>query len=158
MKNMKKSRKIGWASIIVAVLIGSIILLLNNILLLSPSGVIYDRSPTLRWSGFSDGYQVLVSEDPDFNNPIIEKEVDGTDFAIENDLEFGEYYWKVVSKDGESITGYFVIDSMVQVENNEKVRNKGNTPILISGITGGAVLDIEEEVELEGGNYTVEQI
>ena len=81
-----------------------------------------------------------------------------TDFAIENDLEFGEYYWKVVSKDGESITGYFVIDSMVQVENNEKVRNKGNTPILISGITGGAVLDIEEEVELEGGNYTVEQI
>ncbi|MFH1376408.1 MAG: hypothetical protein ABIH25_02120 [Candidatus Woesearchaeota archaeon] len=158
MKIKNKKRMIGWISLVVSIVIIGIVILLNNIILLSPVGVIYDREPVLSWSGFDNDYRLLVGEDSEFNAPIVDVLLEDNKFEFEDNLEFGEYYWKVISNDKESITGYFIIDSMIKVEVDNKLRNKGNTPILIGGITGGAVLDIDDEINIEKGeNYTIRQ-
>lgn len=158
MRMKKKNRNIELISAGLGILIVIIFIFLNNIILLAPYGIVYDRTPKLAWSGFDKEYRLLVDENYDFDNPIIDVLVNENQFNINKELDFGEYYWKVISNDQESITGYFTIDSMIQIELNKKLRNKGNTPVLISGITGRSVLDIGEEIDVkQGENYTIKQ-
>lgn len=156
-KNKRKAFELFFLAITVLIVISVVVL--NNIILLSPYGIIYDRTPVLSWSGFEREYRLVIDEKNDFSNPIVDVFVSDNSFDIKKSLDFGKYYWKVISDDKESITGFFIVDSMIKIEAAKRIRNKGNTPVLISGITGRTILDVEEEMLVqEGENYTIKQI
>lgn len=158
MKMKNKRRNTVIVFLVITILIFGSILFLNNIVLLGPAGQIYDTTPGFIWSGFEDDYRLLVDQSSEFESPIIDVPVKGNKFTVSEGLDFGGYYWKVISEDKTSITGYFVIDSEIRMELDEKLRNKGNTPVLISGLTGRAILDINEEMNVTEGEYKVEQL
>ena len=158
MKIKTKKRKLGFISIITSIMVFALFLLFNNIILVLPYGVTYDRSPSFEWVGFEKNYVILIDDDPNFKNPLYEIAVNGNRYQHKDNLEFGKYYWKVISNNKESIIGSFIVDSIIKIETDGKIRNKGNSPVFISGITGGAVLDIEGEIEIdEEGEYRIEQ-
>ena len=83
-------------------------------------------------------------------------------------MYFGEYYWKVIAiknnKEISSSVGKFKIDSVVATEINETLKNVGNTKVDVeisndAGITGSAVLDVNEEIPIRENNtlYKIRQ-
>lgn len=101
--------------------------------------------------------KILVDDNPRFSSPFM---VDG---AIE--LDPGMYYWKTT---GLSETRKFTIISEVGIEvknkgNNREVRNVGNTNLDLKfrrwndfGITGSAILDVGDSMEVNLNNTIVE--
>ena len=118
----------------------------TSISLLTPfTGEVTDnRMPTLSWSGLQGHYTVMLDDNPDFVSPI-EKETFGNRMKLQEGLDFGKYYWKVVSNGIESRTGEFSIVSTVELSRSgEEVKNTGNTNVWLSSITGAFVLGVNE--------------
>ncbi len=138
---------------------------INTIRLIEPDNIIDDRTPELKWYGNKDGYRLLIDDDADFENPLVDVRVEGNSYQINRDLDIGTYYWKVIADDLESVTGMFVIGSLVSVKLDEnKLKNVGNVPINVTikekiggswSIVGAAVLDVREVLEREDNNETL---
>ena len=144
--------------------------LINSVTLIEPSNnkVIYDRTPEFKWISRYNYFKFYLSNDKDFRNLIVSEEVYGSNYKINQSLYFGEYYWKVIAiknnKEISSSVGKFKIDSVVATEINETLKNVGNTKVDVeisndAGITGSAVLDVNEEIPIRENNtlYKVRQ-
>ena len=58
-----------------------------------------------------------------------------------------------------STTGNFVLDSLIDIDIEEnKIKNEGNTDVVVDTITGRHILEIERERELEEGENKVSQV
>lgn len=138
---------------------------INTIKLIEPNNVIDDRSPEFRWYGNKGSYRLLVDDDINFENPLVDVQVEENSYQINRELDIGKYYWKVISDDLESVTGMFVVESLVSVKLDEnKLQNVGNVPINVTvkertsgswSIVGAAVLDVKEVLERESDNETL---
>lgn len=143
----------------VTVLVVFLFLLSSGIVLLKPHGSITDVKTTFEWVSPHDNVRLLVDDSLDFDNPLVDVPVRGSSFTLSSDLDFGKYYWRVVSNSGNSVTGQFVLDSMIRMDvEDDKLRNEGNTAVGIDGITGRAVLDVGEETDLREGENKVSQV
>ena len=134
---------------------------LATIPLFSPSNGEYttERQPEFRWGGIQGEFTLFLDENPDFKTPII-KRVRGNSYKFENPLDFGTYYWKVESSGVSSEVRKLTIGSSVVLSRDErKVKNEGNTDILLHSVTGAMVLGVGNAVEIgEDENVTAEQI
>ena len=171
-KNLTKSiiHEIKILGLIIIVLASFALLsLINSVTLIEPNNkVIYDRTPEFEWISRYDYFRFYLSSDRDFRNLIVSEEVYGSNYKINQSLYFGEYYWKVIAiknnKEISSSVGKFKIDSVVATEINETLKNVGNTKVDVeisndAGITGSAVLDVNEEIPIRENNtlYKVRQ-
>ena len=171
-KNLTKSiiHEIKILGLIIIVLASFALLsLINSVTLIEPNNkVIYDRTPEFEWISRYDYFIFYLSNDRDFRNLIVSEEVYGSNYKINQSLYFGEYYWKVIAiennREISSSVGKFRIDSVVATEINESLRNVGNTKVDVEisndvGITGSAVLDVNEEIPIRENNtlYKVRQ-
>jgi len=132
--------------------------------------------PEFAWGGLQGhagkAFIFMVDENPDFSSPIT-KEVEGNSYRPEDPLEFGTYYWKVVSPEcATSPTGMFTVVSEVAVEReNGRLKNTGNSAIALEahmpgrdpgssarlGLTG-LILGINESVDIGGEDVTAKQV
>jgi hypothetical protein len=160
MKLRNKKKEIEMFFVALIIFIASLSTFVSSIVLLSPSGIIYDRSPIFIWGGFDENYKLLVDDNPDFNSPIVDVYVNGNQYEVNENLDIGEYYWKVIgqSKDKESITGRFALDSLVGYSiGGTKLRSIGNVLTKLNGITGFVILEPGEIIDIQEGNYSLEQ-
>jgi hypothetical protein len=139
-----------------------VFLAFSSITLIDPRGKITDRSPIFEWSGNYDNYTLFVDDDSTFENPLLVFVLEVNYFEFETDLEFGEYYWKLVAtKDGKQIESkplkFEVVSLVAYSLDEEKLVNEGNSKSKLNSITGGVVLDPGQSEEVNGGNYTLEQ-
>ena len=138
---------------------------INTIRLIEPNNVIDDRSPEFKWYGNKDSYRLLVDNNADFENSLVDVSVEESFYQINRELDIGTYYWKVIADDLESVTGMFVVESLVSVKLDEsKLENTGNVPINVTikekigdswSIVGAAVLDVRESLDREFENETL---
>ena len=144
--------------------------LINSITLIEPNNnkIIYDRTPEFEWISRYDYFRFYLSSDRDFRNLIVSDEVYSSSYKINQSLYFGEYYWKVIAiennREISSSVFRFQIDSVVATEINETLKNVGNTKVDVEisndvGITGSAVLDVNEEIPIRENNtlYKIRQ-
>lgn len=143
--------------------VGLLVYLLTNITaipLLEPADGAYttERRPEFIWGGLYDQYEFFLDDDPNFGSPFISK-VSGNSFRLVNDLDFGTYYWKVKSGIFSSSVRKLTIGSSVVLARSEnKVKNEGNTEILLHRVTGSFLLGVGESLEVgEEENVTAEQ-
>ena len=136
---------------------------LNTIQLRYPyNGMVTDdRTPALQWYGQGHGYELLVDEDPGFGSPVIFG-THGNIHELHDELEFGTYWWKVRSGQGESGAWRFSVVSTVALSRLESdmVMNSGNVPLLVhlGRLTGAATLAVNQTLEIgEGEDVKAEQ-
>lgn len=163
MKFYVKPRKAAYA--LAAADMGLIILIFNlaTIPLLSPAGQTADRTPEFSWGGAQGNFILMIDEDHAFGSPDV-ADVSGNSYIPSRPLEFGTYYWKVLSPAGiSSATGMVTVVSEVAVERgNGWLRNSGNTEIILEsqpdseGMTG-MLVGIGQTVGIGSGNVTAKQ-
>jgi len=130
----RKFSTVSWAVLLANLAVIALLLNAVSIPLLSPvngwAGT--ERQPELAWGGLQGGFVLMIDEDPGFGSPVT-REVDGNSYSPQEPLEFGTYYWKVVSAEGaSSATGMFTVVSEVEVERlGSQLRNTGNTDIML---------------------------
>lgn len=139
------------------VIIANIMILLLTFLLttatpLSPKGETLERKLTFEWLGLPIGYTIMIDDNPEFTTPVT-AEVKGNNYSPENEFELGSYYWKIKGL-RESKAQKFTIVSKVSLktEEDENLRNDGNTRLKLSlnpGITGAAILDVNQTIKLD---------
>ncbi len=93
----------------------------------------------------------MIDDNPDFTTPIVIA-VRGNKYFPKEDLELGEYYWKVKGF-RESNVQKFTVTSKVSLkrEEDENIKNDGNTRLKLGinpGITGAVILDINQTIKL----------
>jgi hypothetical protein len=158
---MLHRNKIAWgiANIVLIALIIFVFAGVTSISLMSPirGSATDDRTPEFSWAGLQGNYLLMVDDDPAFGSPLT-YEILGNSFSPAKDLEFGSYYWKVVSNGIESEVNEFSILSTVQLSRKkETVRNTGNVDVLMKTITGAFLLGEDEVIEIGEENVTAEQ-
>lgn len=151
------------ANMVVAGLVAAWIITSYNVQAVYPlNGIVTDDvNPTFKWSGVRESFEILIDDDPDFSSPL-SYEVTGNMFALEDSLEFGEYYWKVKSSDVESGVRKLTIVSTVELSRlkRDQLSNVGNTPLLVhgSGLAGAVTLGVNESMNIgEDDNVKAEQ-
>jgi len=154
------NKKIKWTIVILLVLV-ILFFLFQKVILIKPRGRVTDISPNFVWFGNYEEYNLLVAEDKSFENPLIDVVVNGNSFESE-ELDFGEYYWKIVySKNNETFEVSpvrFIVNSFVAFSfTGNFIRNIGNVDSNLIGPTGLVVLEKNQEIELEKGDYKLEQ-
>ncbi|MCK4714562.1 MAG: hypothetical protein KAT35_03230, partial [Candidatus Aenigmarchaeota archaeon] len=120
-----------------------------------------DRTPLFEWSGWDDSYELIIDDDPDFSTPMVFK-VTGRTFVPSKEFDFGSYWWKVRTEEGESDPKTFTIVSKVEISRMEPVRivNTGNTDLFVhsSAVTGAFTVGVNETLEVgEEDNVKAEQ-
>ncbi len=134
----------------------------SSITLVSPYGGTVDRSPVFEWMGDYDSYRILIDDDSSFESPLIDVGFEEEYFSLGEDLEFGEYYWKLIAfEDGKVVESKplkFEIVSLVSysIDENDLV-SEGNVRSDLDSITGGVVLDPGQRTRLLEENYTLSQ-
>jgi hypothetical protein len=123
--------------------------------------VTYDRTPYFEWSAWGDDYELLLDEDPQFRTPM-SFEVSGTNYVLDDSLEFGAYWWKVRGAGAESEPRKFTVVSTVALSRPERsvITNAGNTDLLVyrSGLAGAVTLAVNGTLEVrEEENVKAEQ-
>lgn len=104
-------------------------------------------TPTFRWFGLSTSYKFLLDDNPDFTSPF-EKTVTGNFYTMEQPLEFGTYYWKVLDGFAATQAMQFAVVPTVKLKRNEtEVKNDGNSDIWLEKITGAFIVKINESIE-----------
>lgn len=148
--------------IIINIVILALLFLFTTTISLNPKGEILERKPTFEWLGTPTSYAIMIDDNPDFTTPTV-IEVRGNKYSPEEDLELGEYYWKVKGF-RESNVQKFTVTSKVSLkrEENENIKNDGNTRLRLGinhGITGAVILDINQTIKLgkEVEEVTAEQ-
>jgi|GEM_PF-2255301 len=130
----RKFSAISWAVLLANLAVVALLLNILTIPLVSPANgwTGAERQPELAWGGLQGGFVLMIDESPGFGSPVT-MEVDGNSYIPQEPLEFGTYYWKVVSLEGaSSATGMFTVVSEVEVEREgAQLRNTGNTGILL---------------------------
>ncbi|MBU1445556.1 MAG: hypothetical protein ABIJ20_02575 [Nanoarchaeota archaeon] len=148
--------------IVVLILIVLIIFFVRSkVILIKPRGMITETKPNFVWTGDYDGYNLLVSEEKNFENLIINVKVDERSF-VSDELDFGDYYWKIVyNKNNETFETNlvkFTINSFVAFSiGGNFIKNVGNVGSNLMGPTGFVVLEREQEIEIQEGDYRLEQ-
>jgi len=183
-RRSKNPRKAGFAIMAVVLAnVAAIALLINlfSIPLLGPAyglggATTTERRPEFSWGGLQghlgNPFIFMLDEDPGFSSPIA-KEVKGNMYRPEEPLEFGTYYWKVVSPEcATSPTGMFTVVSEVAVErDNGWLKNTGNSAIALNALEAGRepgssarpgltglFLGINQSVEVGGEDVVATQI
>ncbi len=120
-----------------------------------------DRTPSFEWTGWNGEYDVLIDDDRSFSSPMIFA-VEGRSYTLEEELDFGTYWWKVSGNGMETKPVMISIVSSVSLSRPEDgaIANTGNTPLLIhrSGITGAVTLPVNESIEIGDDNVKAEQV
>jgi hypothetical protein len=173
----KRSHRIGIAVLAMNFVVVALLINLLTIPLITPSngweGT--NRQPEFTWGGLQarngKGFIFMLDEDPGFSSPIT-KEVYGNTYRSEQLLEFGTYYWKVVSPESAtSPTGMFTVVSEVSVErDNGWLKNTGNSGLALETMdTGrepghltrlgftGLILGVNQTVEVGGEDVVAKQ-
>jgi len=138
--------------IILSVLFFLVLLLLIINMPLYPYYGLHTRDSEIKFMWVGQNEKALVDETIDFKNPIEVKK----NQLIE--LEPGTYYWKT-SKIG--TINKFTIDSEVSIiREGDNIKNTGNTKLFIEffknmGLTGHAVLDVDESVEQKNATKVI---
>ncbi len=124
---------------------------LVTIPLVSPENGLYttERKPKFAWGGMQREFVIFLDDDPDFTTPLT-REVTGNSYRFERNLDFGTYYWKVVSAGIVSEVRKLTIGSSVIIARKEnEVKNEGNVVLLLHRITGSFLLGVNESLEIE---------
>ncbi|MBI3623554.1 hypothetical protein HY212_05760 [Candidatus Pacearchaeota archaeon] len=109
----------------------------------------------------SNGEQVIISKNPNFENSIIMKE------GSELNLLPGTYYWKVKNWIKESEVKSFTIDSNVGLNlrrgsNKDILENAGTVPVDVTekkgGITSSTGIDVGNSIEVGKDNSTYQGV
>ena len=148
MKN--KISKIIWGINVVVILF----LVFNlGIILVSPLDEIetFERNIEFRWTGWNREYEFFLDNNRDFASPEV-RIIRGTRILVE-DLDIGDYWWKVRSRNVESKAQKFSVISKVgldilEEENGLLLRNSGNVEEKISSITGRVIADMPYNSEI----------
>jgi len=130
-----------WIAIVANIVVIAMLMNLFYIPIRAPMGdETTDRKPVFSWGGLQGAVTFMLDEDPEFGSPVT-KEVEGTAYTPESPLDFGTYYWKVVSPDGlSSPTGMVTVVSEVSVSRGDGwLKNTGNTPISLERETTGGL-------------------
>ena len=104
----------------------------------------------------------MIDDDSSFESPLIDVGFEEEYFSLGEDLEFGEYYWKLIAfEDGKVVESKplkFEIVSLVSysIDENDLV-SEGNVRSDLDSITGGVVLDPGQRTRLLEENYTLSQ-
>ena len=101
LKEYKKSSVLAFSIIVIFLII---FLAFESLTLIYPRGVIVDRSITFEWRGSYDSYHLLVDDDSEFKSPMIDVVLESDYFVLDGDIDFGEYYWKLVAVEDGKIT------------------------------------------------------
>ena len=109
---MNKLRYLGMSMILIFIII---VVVLNGIFLIKPYGRINEINPTFEWISPYNENRLLVDDDENFENPIVDVNVKGNKYTLTEKLKFGKYYWKVISGNKVSITGNFLLDSLIDI-------------------------------------------
>ena len=120
-----------------------------------------DRTPLFEWSGPTGMYVLMIDDDPEFGSPLT-YDISGTSYAPAQDLDFGDYWWKVVGGSGETMPRRLTVVSTVALSrpSGDHVENSGNTPVILhrDGVTGAAILAVNQSLEIgEDENVKAEQ-
>ncbi len=132
----KRFSKTKWAVIAANLILIALLINMISIPLLGPADGLEttERRPEFSWGGLSGTgmFTFLLDEDPAFGSPVVEM-VAGNFYQPETSLDFGTYYWKVISPEGiSSATGTLTVVSEVAVERgNGWLKNAGNTDIFL---------------------------
>ena len=165
---IKKEMKV-LALIIFIFVILSIFTLVNSIILVKPhnEALIYDRNPEFEWISRYNNFKFFLSQDEEFKNLIVTKDVYGSNYIIDQRLDFGVYYWKVIAlnngREIKSSVGRFRIESIIATEINDSLKNVGNSKVDVeiikdNKITGSAILQINEEIPVTNDTiYKIKQ-
>ncbi|UCG62393.1 MAG: serine/threonine protein kinase [Candidatus Zixiibacteriota bacterium] len=87
--------------------------------LLSPASgaVIADNTPTLHWQGTgASDYTLQYATDIGFDDPQTETPIGDTFFVISNNLDNGDYFWRVRSSDGDEYSEAFTFRVQAALE------------------------------------------
>jgi hypothetical protein len=110
-----------------------------------------DRTPSFQWSGQRQEYELLIDDDPGFGSPL-SYNVFGNEHAVDEEMEFGTYWWKVRSGGAESSTSKFTVVSTVALSRMgpNAIMNSGNVPLLVhlGGLTGAATLAVNQTTDI----------
>ena len=158
-------KRIIWAGLMANLVVISLIINVISIPLLTPLNNSYTdtRTPTFAWGGFGKTYELLIDDSPDFSFPLVKKIVTGNSYTLENELDFGTYYWKVQSGCIGSVVRKYTIVSKVALRRMEnEVRNTGNVEIILRKIsdrvTGQIILDVNQSTEIGDESIEAEQV
>lgn len=155
MMKMKINPGIILANLIVMTLAIVSYLNLNTIQPLYPfkDMVTDDRTPTFTWSGFGQEYELLLDDNPGFVSSL-SRDVSGNSHTVQEELEFGTYWWKVRSGEAESEARHFTLVSTVALSrlepNPNLIKNSGNTALLVhrGGLAGAVTLAMNHTIEI----------
>jgi hypothetical protein len=124
--------------------------------------VIFDRYPEIDWNGNSNLYTLLITKDVYFSSPIINITQNSSYFKINNQLDFGDYYIKVIDNTNHKYRlSKFTVSSYVAVvvDKNGDIINDGNAKIIASdymSTTGSVILDINQVLSNKLINQSLE--
>jgi hypothetical protein len=124
--------------------------------------VILDRYPEIEWSGNSNDYLLLIDNDIDFKSPLINITQNSSYFKINDQLDFGDYYIKIIDNIHHKYKiSKFTVSSYVAVtvDKDGNIINDGNTKIIASdsiSTTGGVILDINQMLSNKLINQSLE--
>lgn len=118
---------------------------------------ITEKKPTFHWKG--KAFQLWIDDNQEFTSPKI-TEVKNSPYTLEEELEFGTWWWKVKGV-RESRPTSFMIESLVSIslkksEEESNITNTGNTKVEVEvseqqkglwTVTGNVVLE-------EGESFT----
>jgi hypothetical protein len=129
---MKKVNKIAAISILSILLASIIVVMLDDSI--TPTypkngSAITDTNPLFKWEG--DAEKILIDDNIEFVSPILEA-VDGNEHKLNKNLEFSDYYWKLIGKKNSTLSTFSVqsIVAMKYIGNqSSSLQNIGNTDL-----------------------------
>jgi hypothetical protein len=124
--------------------------------------VIHDRNPSFEWTGMQQSYNLMIDDNPGFESSL-EFTVTGNVHQLEQQLDFGEYWWKLESDELETKPRQFTLVSTVALSrmNQNVLRNSGNTDLLVhrSSLLGAITLAVNQTIKIcEEENVKAEQL
>ena len=121
---------------------------------------ITDTTPEFNWRGTA--HTLLIDDSEEFISSI-QKEIQKKSYTLEQKLDFGTYYWKLVGKRNSSISSFEVTSVVAIKADGNELQNIGNTKINVTEfsrnkITGNIVLDESGIFDLDQSkNYEASQ-
>lgn len=137
--------------ILVNILVVLSFFIFTSTITLNPKEEIFERKPEFKWTGLPTSYTIMIDDNPDFSTPIT-AQVKGKTYTPEDNLDIGEYYWKVKGFRNSKVQKFIITSKVSLKREKEDLRNDGNTRLRLDfkpSITGAAILDINQTIKLE---------
>jgi hypothetical protein len=118
------------------------------------------RRPSFSWGGIQGSYQIIIDDNTEFSSPLVETTASRS-YTPGEDMDFGTYYWKVWSPEGNKTSPVrsFTINSRVALSRaGGSVTNTGNTALKLGGVTGLAIVGVGESAQVGRENVTATQV